>query len=135
MIPMADTFFSGKRLTRFEALQAALVPRSQQLGVGRRAESRAIVEKMVSGQPPEKRRKLAIFLVLIDVISFFVGLRPFRRLPPAKQRRVLGWLFDCPIGLLRKGFWGLNTLARAGVYAQPDLYPEVGYHLRENPGA
>lgn len=130
---MERSFFVGKRLTRFEALQARLVPRSTRFSEAERERARALVEQLVGNQPPANRRRLALFLWLIDLFAFLVGLRPFRGLPREKQDRLLHWLFDNPVPLLRKGFWALNTMARLGVYGQPELYDEVGYHLRENP--
>ena len=125
-------FLTPARLQRFEALQRALVPRSASFTEPQRSESRALVDRFLSQQPERTRRKLALFLIVIDVLSIVRGLRPFRRLTPRSQQGLLQWLFDSPIGLLRKGFWGLNTLARLGVYGQPGLHSEIGYRVREN---
>ena len=130
---MEGDFLTPPRLLRFEALQRALVPRAAAFSEAQRAESRALVNQFLARQPDKTRRKLALFLVVIDVLSFVRGLRPFRGLSPDGQRALLGWLFDSPVGLLRKGFWGLNTLARLGVYGQASLYSQIGYRVRENP--
>lgn len=130
---MPEPFLTGKRLVRFEALQHALVPRSRGLSDAGRAESRRLVNDLIGNRAPADQRRLALFLWIIDLVSFLVGLRPFRRLPAARQRRVLAWFFDNPIPLLRKGFWGLNTMAKLGVYGQPAVHDEIGYELRENP--
>jgi hypothetical protein len=95
-----------------------------------RARSRVLVDDLVAGMSAPSRRKLALFLFAIDVTSLFVGLRPFRRLSGARQRRILAWLFDSPVGLLRRGLWGVNTLAKLGVYGQTELYDEIGYRVR-----
>jgi hypothetical protein len=128
-----EPFLSGLRQERFEALQARLVPRSEKFETTERAESRRLINELVGKMPEANQRKLGLFLVIIDLISLFFGLKPFRKLSRDKQERVLAWLFDAPVGLLRKGFWGLNTLAKLGVYGQTSLYPEIGYVVRENP--
>src|SRR5262249_38425099 len=128
-------FLTAARLARFESLQRALVPRSARFTPSERAASRELVDQFLARQPEKTRRKLALFLVVIDVLSLLRGLRPFRRLPAPRQARLLAWLFDSPVGLLRKGFWGLNTLARLGVYGQTAIYPEIAYRVRENPDA
>ena len=132
-MPTPTVFLEGPRLARFEALQARLVPRAAAFSDDERSRSRALVESFLSRQPDATRRKLGLFLIVIDVLSFFVGLRPFRALSPLGQQRLLAFLFDAPVGLLRKGFWGLNTLARMGVYGQTELYEEIAYRVRPNP--
>lgn len=125
-------FLSGKRLTRFEVLQADLVPRSRHLDEAARNASRRLVDDLVGAMPASNRRKLGLFLVIIDVLALLTGLRPYRALPEARRLRLLAWLFDAPVGLLRKGFWGLNSLARMGVYGNPAIWPEIGYAPREH---
>ena len=128
-------FLTPPRLARFEALQRALVPRSARFSQQERDASSELVNQFLARQPEKTRRKLALFLVVIDVLSVLRGLRSFRGLPASGQERLLAWLFDSPVGLLRKGFWGLNTLARLGVYGQTAIYPEIAYRVRENPDA
>lgn len=130
---MNEPFLSGIQRVRFEALQRRLVPRSAAFGEAEREASATLVNNLVAKQAEANRRKLGLFLVIIDVLSFFFGLRPFRGLPPARQDAVLRFLFDNPVSLLRKGFWGLNTLAKLGVYGQPTLYNDIHYRVRENP--
>jgi hypothetical protein len=40
---------------------------------------------------------------------------------------VLRWFEDCPVGLLRKGFWGLKAMVFMGYYGQPETNELVGY--------
>lgn len=131
----AEPFLTGIRGVRFEALQQRLVPRAAAFSAEERNASRMLVNTLVSRMPEANRKKLGVFLLLIDIVSLVMGWRPFRRLPPAKQDRVLAFLFDAPVGLLRKGFWGVNTLAKLGVYGQTTLYDEIGYRVRENSAA
>jgi hypothetical protein len=128
-----DSFLHGARLLRFEALQRRLVPRSATFTDSERAASRALVNDFVARQPAATARKLALFLFVIDVLAFVRGMRPFRNLPPPSQDALLARLFDARVPLLRKGFWGLNTVAKLGVYGQPSLHGEIGYKLRPNP--
>ncbi len=130
----APIFLTGTRLLRFEALQRDLVPRAATFDDAAREASRRLVEDLVGAMPAANQRKLGLFLVIIDVLAFLFGLRPYRALPEARRRRLLAWLFDAPVGLLRKGFWGLNSLARLGVYGNPAIWPEIGYAPREHHG-
>ena len=128
----APAFLTGKRLLRFEALQRDLVPRAAAFDDAARAASRRLVDDLVGAMPAVNQRKLGLFLAIIDLLAFFFGLRPYRALPEARRLRLLAWLFDAPVGLLRKGFWGLNSLARLGVYGNPAIWPEIGYAPREH---
>ncbi|MFQ5739949.1 MAG: hypothetical protein ACE5JX_13150 [Acidobacteriota bacterium] len=129
---MSELFLSGRRRRRFEVLRGVLVPRSRAFTDAQRSRGRELVNEFVGRTPAATQRKLARFLILIDVLSILRGLRPFRLLPEAKQRALLNWLFDCPVGLLRKGFWGLNTIAKLSVYGQSSIYDDLGYRLRRN---
>lgn len=67
------------------------------------------------------------------MISIVCGGHTFKNLPENKKYQVLDFFFDSPIGLFRKGFWGLNALAKIGVYGQPSVYPKLDYKLKETP--
>ncbi len=126
-------FLCGKTQLRFDALQAALVPRSAEFTSSERARSNELINQLLAQQDARSQRQLKLFLVLIDLYASFRFFKSFRRLGPARQNKVLSAFFDSPIPLIRKGFWGLNTLARLGVYSQPALHTEIGYLLRPNP--
>jgi hypothetical protein len=130
-----ELFLSGVRGERFEALQQALVPRAAKFTAAERDESRRMINDLVGRMPAGNRKKLGLFLAIIDGLSFLFGMAPFRKLSAETQQRVLAFLFDAPVGLLRKGFWGLNTLSKLGVYGNPGLYAEIGYEIRPNPEA
>lgn len=132
---MDDTemYLNGKRQLRFEAIQRCLVPRSRQFTDKQRQESLLMVNDFLTTKGPSVRSQFFTFLVFIDAISILSGLHCFRNLKESKQNKVMKWFFNCPISLFRKGFWGLNTLAKMGVYSQEDFYDEIGYKLRETP--
>lgn len=127
---MTDEFLSGARQQRFLALQARLVPLSTSLPSTQRDAGLALVNDLVGRMPEKNRRKLGVFLLLIDFMGYALMLRPFARLPYGVQTKLLQFLFDGPVGLLRKGFWGVNSLAKLSVYGQPELYDQIGYRPR-----
>ena len=127
------SFLSATRQLRFEALQHALVPRSKRFSASEKQASLNLVNTLLAQQSDASRKKLALFLLLIDLVSCLRFARVFRQLPANKQKCVLTSFFQSPLGLFRKGFWGLNTLARLGVYGQTSLHSEIGYSLRKNP--
>jgi hypothetical protein len=117
-------------VARFEALQRCLVPRSRRFTDAQREASRDLINGVLADKPAAVHFKIALFLFLIDGVALIFGLRRFAGLGSARQRRVMDFFFDSKIALLRKGFWGVNTLAKLGVYGQPSVYGEIGYVKR-----
>jgi hypothetical protein len=109
------------------AVGARLVPEVAALDERQQESFRAIVSDALAERSATMRRQLGVFLGLVErapVVRF--GAR-FTRLPVATQDRVLRWLQDAPIGLLRSGFWGMKALVLMGYYARPDAAAEVGW--------
>lgn len=86
-----------------------------------------IVDGALQDRDPGMRRQFAVFLSVIRWAPLFRFARPFHRLDPARQERFLRWLQDCPVSLLRKGFWGLKAMAFMGYYGQDAVRRDVGY--------
>ena len=122
--------FNGKTLLRFELFQETLVPRSENFTPVEREASRELVNNLLSSQPPIILIKIKLFMVMIEVFALITQRNAFGQLTNENRNQVLDAFFGSPISLLRKGFWGLNTLARLGVYGQTTLHEELGYHLR-----
>ena len=128
-----NPFLCEKRLVQFIALQNALVPRSKRFTDQERQCSEDLVNSLLSQQSKASQKKLSVFFNVIDLFSFIFHGQPFRLLQADKQKHILNSFFNSPISLLRKGFWGLNTLARLGVYGQKELHDEIGYNIRPYP--
>ncbi len=126
-------FLIGKKRARFEAIQECLVPRSKQFTPEQKLRAQELVNGFLQTKSPAVRFKLAAFLILIDLVSLAVGFKTFKRLREDQQHQVMDRFFDSSMGVFRKGFWGINTLAKMGVYGQPSVYEEIGYRLRETP--
>jgi hypothetical protein len=81
----------------------------------------------------ERSRSCAQFGVFLGVLRWAPAVRygsRFDGLPAARQDAVLRWFEDCPVGLLRKGFWGLKAMVFMGYYAQPETNELIGYRAR-----
>jgi hypothetical protein len=86
-----------------------------------------IVDGALQDREPGMRRQFAIFLTVLRWAPVLRFARPFHRLGPARQERFLRWLQDCPVGLLRSGFWGLKAIVFMGYYGQPKVGRAIGY--------
>src|SRR5437867_271128 len=73
------------------------------------------VDTIISGQlaqrPPALRRQLGALLGLVQWLPALRYGRPFTALDAARRARVLAALERAPTLLLRRGIWGLRTLA------------------------
>lgn len=111
----------------FRALTLAVAPAAATLDEAgwRRAEE--IVVTSLRDRPPAMLRQLRLFFRVLDLLSLARFGRPFRRLDPVRARRLLGALERAPVLLLRRGLWGVRTLAFMGYYGQSDVQRAVGY--------
>jgi len=111
----------------YRALAETFVPESAALDERGWAEAEAIVERFLAGRPAAVRRQLGVLVRLLDVLPFFVHGRRFRSLDAARRLHFLQAMQRAPVLLLRRGIWGLRTLAFMGYYARPDAAAAIGY--------
>ena len=86
-----------------------------------------IVESALSDRTSRDRRQLRLFLVLIQWTPVLRWLRPFTALAPDRRRRFLSALEDAPALILRRGVWGVRTLAFMAYYGLPEVRRDLGY--------
>ena len=104
-----------------------IVPAMSDVDVTTGRDFRSIIEKALSARPVAVRRQFATFLTVLRLAPLVRFGAPYTGLDAERRRRVLAWFQDCPVSLLRKGFWGLKALAFMGYYAQPDTGPRIHY--------
>lgn len=128
---MARIFLQPLTLKRFEAIQRCLVPRCRNFNESQWRQSRELINTILSEKGRSFHFKLRAFLFLIDVVSLFYGTKIFSALSENKKNSVMYFFFDSKIKIFRVGFWGLNTLAKLGVYGQASIYSDINYTPRE----
>ena len=128
---MSKKFLSNQRLLQFQALQHCLIPRSQKFNDVQKQDSIKLVNDFVGKMPAATQRKLSLFFKVINLISVATGSHLFQNLSSEKRTKVMHLFFDSPVGLLRKGFWGVSTLVKLSVFGQPSLYTDIGYHKKD----
>jgi hypothetical protein len=108
-------------------LAARIVPETTELdaeGLGRFFD---IIDGALLERPEAVRGQFATFLGVLRLAPTIRYGRSFERLGGDRQDAVLRWFEDCPVGLLRKGFWGLKAMVFMGYYGQPETNQLVGY--------
>lgn len=129
-----QNFLSGKSREKFEAMQHFLIPRSKKFTLAQKDESVRIINEFLADKPESIAFKLKLFFVFIDVVSILLCLNVFSGLSEQQKEKIMHLFFDSKVALFRKGFWGLNTLAKMGVYSQTSVYKDLGYQLKEITG-
>ena len=109
-------------------LAARLVPESAQLSGAGHAEMLALIDEALADRPATMQRQFSLFLQVLRWAPVARYGRRLDRLAPQQQEAVLRWFQDCPVQIIRSGFWGVRTLVMMGYYARPEVGASIGYH-------
>jgi hypothetical protein len=123
---MAEPVIAPVR-TVFRALAVTFVPEAVALDERDWVEVERIVEEALAPRPPKVRRQIGLLIRVLDVLPLVRHGRRFTSLDAAARLRFLSALQDSSVLLLRRGIWGLRTLAFMGYYARPEAAPLIGY--------
>lgn len=105
-----------------------LVPAAAGASGEERARAGAIIEHALSQRPAAVRRQVALYLGLLRWLPLLRHGATLPRLPAERQRQFLSSMESSPIPILRKGFWGVRTLAFMGHYGRPEVGASLHYH-------
>jgi hypothetical protein len=108
-------------------LAARIVPETAELDAAGQGRFFRIIDEALQDREPSVRRQFAVFLGVLRWAPLLRFGGALDRLPPERQDAALRWFEDCPVRLLRKGFWGLKAMVFMGYYGQPETNVLVGY--------
>ncbi|MCB0365554.1 MAG: hypothetical protein H6624_03975 [Bdellovibrionaceae bacterium] len=123
----------GPILIRLDEFLGFLVPLYLQMNPVQQEKARRQLILVLDRQSPKNLFRLHLFLRLMSWWPRLRYGRSFRRLPHHLQNSSIRIFFSCPIALFRKGFWGVNTLAKLTVYSQSSIYEKIGYNPKPTP--
>lgn len=112
---------------RFRAIMAAVVPEAAALSDDEWRHAAAIIGRAIAARPPGVRRQLGVFLHALDVVAMVRYGRGLRALSTMQRTALLESLSRSRVLALRRGVWGVRTLAFMGYYARPEAARAVGY--------
>ena len=118
---------SQEKAEFLQVLAARIVPETTDLDAAGLSRFFGIIDEALQDRPASVRRQFAIFLGVLRWASLARYGSPFDKLRAERQDAVLRWFEDCPVSLLRKGFWGLKAMVFMGYYGQPETNELVGY--------
>ena len=111
----------------FRALCVAFVPESAELGEPGWRELESEVELALADRPVAIQKQMILLIRILDLLARARQGSPLAALPPASRRALLTYLQNSRWLLLRRGVWGLRTLAFLGYYSRPDIAESIGY--------
>lgn len=111
----------------FHAIATVVVPEVVQLTGPEWDELEGIVARALSGRPPRLRRQLAMLLQLLEWLPLLRYGRRLSVLDAPRRTRVLDYIQNGPVLLLRRGLWGVRTLVLMGYYGRPAAAAAIGY--------
>lgn len=111
----------------FMLVAETITPEVAALDEAGRARMLEIVDGALMDRDPAVRRQFGALLGVIRLAPLLCYGRTFDRLDGDRRSAVLRWFESCPIGLLRKGFWGLKVMVFMGFYGREASWGEIGY--------
>lgn len=117
----------GRENARFRAIVTAVVPETAAFGDEEWRAAEAIIGRALAARPPATRRQLELFVRALDLVSLARHFRPFAMLAPKERTELLERLGSSPLLAVRRGVWGLRTLAFMGYYARTEAAEAIGY--------
>lgn len=111
----------------FRAAVEAFVPEAEGLPAAAWGRLEAAVEEGLRPRPESVLRQIRLFLRAVEWMALVRHGRRFSRLPPETRREFLHALERAPALLVRRGLWGIRTLAFMGYYALPEVREGLGY--------
>jgi hypothetical protein len=112
----------------FRTVVLTVVPDAAELDEGGWAELEQLVLRSLSTRPRELRRRIHLFMRLVQWLPLLRAGRPFTALRPLQRERFLRSLQEHRLDAIRLGFWGLRTLALLGFYGRSAAARSIGYH-------
>jgi len=120
-------YLTGRKLKVFLALADRLIPPDADSPGAGTLTTAGVVDWAMGRMPEGLRGQFLAFLLGLEVMGLFFGLKPFSASGPAAQDRELKWVESCPLRPLRLGFFGLKSYVCMGYYTREDVWPTIAY--------
>lgn len=109
------------------AVTLACVPAAERMDERAWARAEGIMSDALAQRPASVRSQLVLFVRVVSLIAFLRWGRGLAALDAERTLKLLSALERAPLLVVRRGTWGLRTLAFMGVYAQPEIRKQIGY--------
>ena len=123
---MADRVLPPVRAV-FRAMAEAFVPEARALDDAQWVRAESAVEASLASRPETVKRQLRLFLTVADWLPLLRYGARFRSLPAGRREAFLRTLERAPLLPVRRGVWGVRTLAFLACYGLPEVRRAIGY--------
>lgn len=120
------TMLAARRST-FRAFAATVTPEMAQLDDAAWVAVERTVEHAIAQRPARMQRQLGMFLRIVEHLPRLRYGRGFSGLDARQRSVIVEALERAPVLLVRRGVWGLRTLAFMGYYTLNATMKAVGY--------
>lgn len=117
----------GVRARTLRTVVRAVTPGLPRLDERAWEEARAVVNTALADRDPKMLRQLRLFLLVLEEGARIFHGHSLSHLNDAQVGAYLERFERSPVPVLRKGFWGVRTLALMAYYARPEGAASVGY--------
>lgn len=129
---LGKPLITGPLRITFRCLVEVFVPEAERLDAREWAEVLTLVEGALASRPAADRRRVAWLLRLLRWFPLPRHGRSLPALPRRHRERLLQRLQASRLEPVRRGVWGLRTLAFLGYYGRREAAAGIGY--RADPG-
>lgn len=120
-------YLTKTKLKTFLAIANRIIPKDGHSEGGGTMQTAGIVDWGMKKMDASIRSQVLLLIIVMEVLGFVFGLRPFSKNSPAAQDRQLKWMENNPIRLLRMGFFGLKTFVCMGYYTRKNVWETINY--------
>jgi len=118
---------TGNKLKTFLAVADRIIPPDDDSPGGGTMQTAGVVDWALDKMPKGLRKRIMLFITVIEILGYFFGGKPFSKCNPSVQDRELKWLENTPLRLFRMGFFGVKTYVCMGYYTREDVWRTFDY--------
>ncbi|TAL62326.1 MAG: hypothetical protein EPN85_02950 [Bacteroidetes bacterium] len=127
-------YLKKNRLLTFFSVADRVIPADTNSPGGGSMETAAVVDWYMKRVPENIRKKILLFLDVIQFTGLFFGGNFFSSNNIQAQERQLKWMENNKIRLFRMGFFGIKTFIEMGYYTREDIWSAISYDGPVLPG-
>ncbi len=118
---------TGTKLKTFLAIANRIIPPDTDSPGGGTMQTAGVVDWALNKMPEPLRKKILLFITVVEMFGFFFGGKPFSKCNLSAQDRALKWFENNPLRIFRMGFFGVKTYACMGYYTREDVWKTFDY--------
>ena len=120
-------YLKKNNLLTFLSVANRIIPADANSPSGGSMETAAVVDWYMIKVPQGIRKKILLFIGVIQVTGIFFGGKKFSNNSIQAQDRQLKWMENNKIRLFRMGFFGIKTFVEMGYYTREDIWKAISY--------